>query len=114
MVEIISANRPGPGSPLSIEALMVVMTLCLMVYGLSEYELHHSLKEKKAVIPSQTKKPTSKPSLRWVYFLFRVVAVLSVKTEDPTKEVVINLNATLKKILQHFGARANAIYLNSV
>jgi len=57
-----------------------------MTYGLSKYKLHQLLKEKKAIISSQTKNLASKPNLHWAYFLFRVVAVLSVKTDDHAKE----------------------------
>jgi transposase len=99
-------------TPERIDALMMVMTLCLMVYGVSEYELHQSLQKSGETIPSQTKKPTNKPSLRWVYFLFRVVNVLSVATSDHTQKLVVNLNGDLRKIIRHFGERAKAIYLN--
>jgi transposase len=106
-VDSVFLKTPG-----RIDALMMVMTLCLMVYGVSEYELHQSLQEKNETIPSQTKKPTSTPSLRWVYFLFRVVNEVSVMTGDHVQKLVVNLNATLRKIIKHFGSRASAIYLN--
>jgi len=99
-------------TPERIDALMMVMTLCLMVYGVSEYELQQSLQEKNETIPSQTKKLTDTPSLRWVYFLFRVVNELSVTTGNHVQKLVVNLNAVLKKIIRHFGKRASAIYLN--
>lgn len=99
-------------TPERIDALMMVMTLCLMVYGVSEYELHQSLQEKEETIPSQTKKPTNKPSLQWVYFLFRVVNELRVKTNNHVQTLVVNLNGVLRKIIKHFGKRANEIYLN--
>ena len=53
-----------------VDALMMVMGLCLMVYGVSEYEVQQSLQEKNETIPNQMNKPTNTPSLRWVYFLF--------------------------------------------
>jgi transposase len=99
-------------TPERIDALMMVMTLCLMVYGVSEYELQQSLQEKNETILNQTKKPTSTPSLRWVYFLFRVVNELSVKTGNHVQKIVVNLNAVLRKIIKHFGKRAGEIYLN--
>ena len=99
-------------TPERIDALMMVMTLCLMVYGVSEYELHQSLQEKEETIPSQTKKPTNKPSLQWVYFLFRVVNELRIKTNNHVQTMVVNLNGVLRKIIKHFGKRANEIYLN--
>ena len=99
-------------TPERIDALMMVMTLCLMVYGVSEYELHQSLQENNETILSQTKKPTNKPSLRWVYFLFRIVNELSVMNGERVQKLVVNLNGTLRKIIHHFGSRASAIYLN--
>lgn len=99
-------------TPERIDALMMVMTLCLMVYGVSEYELHQSLLAANESILSQTNKPTNKPSLRWVYFLFRVVNELNVMTGDHVQKLVVNLNGVLRKIIQHFGQRACAIYLN--
>lgn len=99
-------------TPERIDALMMVMTLCLMVYGVSEYELHQSLQEKNETILSQIKKPTNTPSLRWVYFLFRVVNELTVTNGGHVQKLVVNLNGILKKIIRHFGKRASAIYLN--
>jgi transposase len=106
-VDSVFLKTPG-----RIDALMMVMTLCLMVYGVSEYELQQSLQEKNETILSQTKKPTSKPSLRWVYFLFRVVNELSIVQDKHVKKKVVNLNAVLRKIIRHFGRRASEIYLN--
>ena len=77
-------------TPERIDALMMVMTLCLMVYGVSEYELHQSLQEKEETIPSQTKKPTN----------------------NHIQTMVVNLDGVLRKIIKHFGKRANEIYLN--
>lgn len=99
-------------TPERIDALMMVMTLCLMVYGVSEYELHQSLQAANETILSQTNKPTNKPSLRWVYFLFRVVNELNVKTGDNVQKMLVNLNGVLRRITKHFGQRACAIYLD--
>lgn len=100
-------------TPERIEALMMVMTLCLMVYGVSEYDLHQSLQVKNETLPNQMKKPTNKPSLRWVYFLFRVINELSISMGNQVKKWVINIDAVLLKIISHFGARAHEIYLDS-
>lgn len=100
-------------TPKRIEALMMIMSLCLMVYGISEYELHQSLAEKEETIPNQLKKPTSRPSLRWVYYLFRVVNELQVRVNGTIKKFVINVDEVLSKVVRHFGVRAQCIYLNS-
>lgn len=100
-------------TPARIEALMMVMTLCLMVYGVSEYELQQSLQENNKTILNSMKKPTQKPSLRWVYFLFRVVNELTVVRGEHTKRVVVNLNPILRTVIRQFGPRAAQIYLDA-
>ena len=63
-------------TPERINALMAVMTLCLMIYGVTQYELRQSLQEKGETVLNQAKKPTDKPSLKWIYLLFRYVIVI--------------------------------------
>lgn len=100
-------------TPARIEALMMVMTLCLMIYGLSEYELHQSLARTGDTIPNPSQKQTSRPSLRWVYCLFRVVNELHIEMGDMLRKFVVNVDEVLSKIVKHFGHHAQRIYLNS-
>ena len=58
-----------------ISALMMVMTLCLMVYGLSEFDLRETLQAQNETILNQLDKPANKPSLTWVYFLLSTAIV---------------------------------------
>jgi transposase len=101
-------------TPERIEALMMVMTLCLMVYGVSEYELHQSLQAGNETVPDAMKKPTNTPSLRWVYFLFRVVTEVIVVVGEHGQRLIVNVSDVLRKIIGHFGPRAAEIYLNAV
>jgi transposase len=96
-----------------IDALMMIMTLCLMVYGVSQYALRQALEAAGDSIPNQLKKPTQRPSLKWVYFLFLGVHELSMTQGNRTRTMVINVTGGLRKILGYFGPRARAIYLNS-
>lgn len=96
--------------PERIAALMMVMTLCLMVYGLSQFELRSALAGAQDTIVSQTKKETSKPSMKWVYRLFHGVQVITLTIEGITQEIVINLKEVQKKIIRYFGQRAMEIY----
>jgi transposase len=100
-------------TPARIEALMMVMTLCLMIYGVSEYDLRQALVEKNETVRTQTKKQTQSPSLLWIYFLFRVVNEVQISYENQTKKIVSNVNYELKCIARYFGKRAQEIYLNS-
>ncbi len=100
-------------TPERIDALMMVMTLCLMIYGLSQHKLRQSLKAKKVSIPSQSGKMTQNPSMKWVYFLFRSVHELYIQTQSTLQRVILNVHEGLQEIIRHFGSRARAIYFNS-
>jgi len=53
-----------------IVALMMVMTLCLMIYAALEYRVRLQLRNSGKYFPSQTGKPTNKPTMRWVFNYF--------------------------------------------
>lgn len=99
-------------TPERIDALMMIMTLCLMVYGVSEYELRQSLAKSDETVPNQLGKPTQYPSLKWVYFLFLGVQEWTVELGEMAQQLVINVDSILKRVVGHFGPRAQAIYLN--
>jgi transposase len=96
--------------PERIVALMMVMTLCLMVYAIAQYELRVALATAQDTIPNQLKKETAKPSMKWVYRLFYGVQVITLCLSDVNQEIVINLKAVQKKIIRYFGPRAMEIY----
>lgn len=96
--------------PERITALMMVMTLCLMVYSFAQYDLRCALEKDNATIPNQDGKPTKKPSMKWVYRMFHGIQVLHIKTRAFFQELVINLDDILKRIIGYFGAHAMRIY----
>lgn len=57
-------------SPKRIMALMMVMTICLLVYAALEYRIRQSLKEKRQTFPEQKGKLTPNPTIRWVFQYF--------------------------------------------
>ena len=89
---------------------MAIMCLCLMVYGFSQHKLRKALQITGETVPSQTKKETSKPRMQWIYRLFQGVHVLSIKAKSFFQELVINLDALLKRVVCFFGRRAMEIY----
>jgi transposase len=93
-----------------IEALMMIMTLCLMVYSVAQYQLRKALKEKDATIPSQTKKPTQIPRMLWVCRLFQGVHLLYINLPGQSQELVINLKEVTRRIVGYFGPYAEKIY----
>ncbi|MDX8377109.1 MAG: IS1634 family transposase [Mariprofundales bacterium] len=76
-------------SPKRIMALMMVMTLCLLVYGALEYRIRMALQKSTVTFPNQKGKLIKKPTARWVFQYFRGIHVL---IEDKTKQTILNLN----------------------
>jgi transposase len=83
-----------------IQALAMIMVLCLYVYAVSEYKLRKSLKDANETVPSQTGKPTQKPTMRWVFFMFRRVRELSLRIEGKVVTRVLNLDESIRKIVR--------------
>lgn len=94
-------------SPRRISALMAVMTLCLMVYNIAQYELRQELKRNNATVPNQLGKPTATPTLRWVLQLFMDLQLVTIEGYPP---VVTNITPQREKILEFFPPAVRQIY----
>ncbi len=99
-------------SPKRIAALMMVMTLCLLVYNVAQFELREKLEAQKATLPNQVGKPTQRPTLRWVFQLMEGVSVVSIFNPGGAliHRSVANLNEVRIKIIRLFGPSACKIY----
>ena len=53
-------------TPARIGALMMIMTLCLMVYNFAQYSLRKCLDEQDEVVPNQVGKPIKNPTIKWI------------------------------------------------
>jgi transposase len=96
--------------PSRIQALMVVMTLCLMVYSFAQQHLRKALVEANETIPDQLKNPTMKPTMAWVFRLFQGIQVWLVPHGGIINELVVNLTALTQRIIGYFGPVAEEIY----
>lgn len=96
--------------PERINALMMIMVLCLMLYGLVQHLLRKSLAQSSDTIPNQLGKSTSKPTGQWIFRLFQGVHVLTIQTNSFYQRMVINLTSVLEKIICHFGIYAMTLY----
>ena len=102
-VDSIFLKKPG-----RISALIMMMTLCLMVYSYSQFFLRQHLLMNNETIPSQSNKETNKPTMKWIYRLFHGVHVL--KLNNNMQHIVLNLNDLLRRIIIYFGDFACNIY----
>ncbi len=53
-------------TPARIGALMMVMTLCLMIYNFAQYTLRQCMQEQGEVLPNQVGKPIKNPTMKWI------------------------------------------------
>ena len=52
------------------------MVLCLLIYSYAEWKLRRKLKEAGQSVPNQLKKPTQKPTMRWIFQIFIRVTLI--------------------------------------
>lgn len=90
-----------------IEALLMVMTLCLMVYAAIQHRIRQELKKQSRVFPDQKKKPCQNPTTRWVFFCFQGLSVLTVNNQE---EHVIGLKERQWTIIQILGIFYESMY----
>ena len=100
-------------SPRRIEALMMVMTLCLLVYNLGQYRLRETLKAENETLPNQLKKPVQNPTMRWIFQLMEGISIVRMiidESQGLVKEMMTGFSALRQKIARLFGDTACRIY----
>lgn len=93
-----------------IAALAMIMVLCLMVYSITEWQFRSTLNAKNATIRDQYKKPTRKPSAKWLYFLFRRVRQIDEIVDNRLVCRILNYNAELVDIVHLLGPPVEKYY----
>lgn len=93
-----------------IEALTMVMTLCLLVYNYSQHYLRAKLQECKAQLPNQLGKLIQNPTMRWIYQIMTGVSIVRVHANDSVTEIVTNMDTLRKKIISLFSASVQVKY----
>jgi transposase len=94
-----------------IEALAMVMVLCLLLYSIAEWKLRTRLQEAKEAIRNQVKKKTQTPTMKWVFFLFRRITELVIEIEGKKIRKVLNLDEETIKVLKLMGENYEKYYV---
>lgn len=94
-------------SPQRIMALLMVMTICLLVYAALEYRLRQTLAATGARVPDQKGKPTARPTMRWVFQFFAGIHVLLIPGQAA---MILNLKPPQQQVLQLLGPAYQAFY----
>lgn len=93
--------------PERIMALLMVMTVCLLVYAALEYRIRQALHAHGATFPDQKGKPVQNPTARWVFHSFVGIHLLYPPGARP---VVLNLTEVHQQLLQLLGKRYQWFY----
>jgi hypothetical protein len=88
-------------------ALLMVMTVCLLVYAALEYRLRTALKARQATFPHQQGPPIPNPTARWVFQYVVGIHLLLMPGEWP---LVLNLTETHEPLLRLLGQPYTAFY----
>ncbi len=59
-----------------IMAIAFIMVLCLLVYKLAEFRVRQQLAATAQTIPNQVRKPTARPTMRWIFQCFEGIDLL--------------------------------------
>lgn len=94
-------------SPERIEALAMVMGLCLLVYTLAQRQLHTALSAAKSGIKNQLGLLRNRPTLRWIFQCFQAVHLVIINGLNQ----ICNLTDERLWILQFFPAACRRYYL---
>jgi transposase len=88
--------------PERIMALLMVITVCLLVYAALEYRIRTTLKEYAATFPDQKGKRIQNPTARWVFHYFVGIHVLYIPGQGL---MMLNLTDEHQHLLQLLGKR---------
>lgn len=94
-------------SPERVEAIALLMGLCLLVYTLAQRQLRQTLKQAQSGLKNQLGKLTSRPTLRWIFQCFQSVHFLMI---HGIKQI-FNLTPERLEILSFFPHACRQYYL---
>jgi transposase len=93
-----------------IEALSMIMVLCLFVYAVAEWHLRTRLKETKTTVKNQLKKPIQNPTMKWIFTLFMRPAEVTVTLNSQIQRFIVNLDDEVTQILTLMGPAFEKYY----
>ena len=97
-------------SPRRIMALMMIMTLCLLVYAAIEWHIRQALQRQNQTIPDQKGQPTQRPTARWVFQFFSGIRSLRI---SQTQQVILSMSEPQRVVLALLGNRYVDLCANS-
>jgi len=91
-----------------IMALLMVMTLCLLVYAALQWRIRQGLKETGCSYPDQKGNPTQRPTARWVFQSFEGIHVL----HTGKQQFILNLEEYHRTVVSILGPGYERLYVS--
>jgi hypothetical protein len=96
--------------PSRMQGLLLVMTLALLVYSLTQRRLRPQGAERHATIPNHIHQPPARPTLRWVFQRLEGLHRVRVLVQGQDHDLREGLNEVQIKILRLFGDAVCRLY----
>jgi transposase len=96
--------------PCRIQGLLMVMTLALLVYSVTQRRLRQQLARQNETLPNQINQPTARPTLRWVFQLLEGIHRVRMTVQGQLQDLIVGLNDVQMKILRLFGEAVCRLY----
>ena len=96
--------------PCRIQGLLMVMTLALLVYSVTQRRLRRQLARQHETVPNQINQPTQRPTLRWVFQLLEGIHRVRITRESKVHDLIEGLGTVQAKILRLFGEEVCQLY----
>jgi transposase len=96
--------------PSRMEGLLMVMTLALLVYAVTQRRMRQQLARRNETVPNQINQPTVSPTLRWVFQLLEGIHRVRVTVQGQVHDLIEGLNDVQIKILRLFGEQVCCLY----
>jgi transposase len=94
-----------------IEALAMIMVLCLFIYSIAQRTIRQRLKETGKFVRNQVNKPVQNPTMRWVFFLFRGITEATIQLGGASERGLANMTEELRDILSLMGEECEKYYV---
>lgn len=96
--------------PSRIMSLLMIMTLSLLIYCVTQKHLRDQLTEKKDTLPNQIKKPVKNPTMRWIFQLMEGIDIIYVRVKNKIQRKITGITELRRKIILFFFGSVREIY----
>jgi transposase len=96
--------------PNRIEGLLMVMTLALLVYSVTQRRLRKQVAQNQETVPNQINQPTASPTLRWVFQLLEGIHRVRMTVQGQVHDLIEGLNDVQIKLLRLLGNEVCRLY----